>query len=328
MATIRKLRGRWQAMVRRKGMPQRSKSFDIRTDAERWAREFESQIDRGAGHHDRRSAENMTLHDVLARYLIEITPTKRSAASETNRIKAIMRRTFSAYSLANLSSSILAQYRDDRLKTVAPATIIRELNTISHAIDIARKEWAVYLPENPAKLVRRPATPKGRERRLNGDEEARLHSACDALRSPYMRDLIILAVETAMRRGELLGLTWSNVDLDRRIAHLPMTKNGEIRDVPLSGRALDTLLMLKATSTTDRVFEISGNAVRLCWEHLRVRAGCPDLHFHDLRHEAVTRLFEKGFNVIEVATISGHKELRMLGRYTHLRADDLVLRLG
>lgn len=327
MATIRKLRGRWQAMVRRKGMPQRSKSFDARADAERWAREHESAIDRGVGHHDRRLAENMTVHDLFDRYLREITPAKRSAQSETNRIKAIMRRSISAYSLANLSSTALAEYRDDRLRNVAPATIVRELNTISHAIDIARKEWGVYLSENPVKLVRRPAVPRGRERRLQGDEEARLNSACGALRSPYMSDLITLAVETAMRRSELLGLTWGHVHFDRCIAHLPMTKNGESRDVPLSKRAQEALRRLHKVSTSERVFEVSGNAVRLCWEHLRVRAGCPDLHFHDLRHEAVSRLFEKGLNVIEVATISGHKELRMLSRYTHLRADDLVSRL-
>lgn len=183
------------------------------------------------------------------------------------------------------------------------------------------------MPENPAKLVRRPAVPRGRERRLKGDEEARLNSACDALRSPYMSDLITLAIETAMRRSELLGLTWGHVYFDRCIAHLPMTKNDETRDVPLSKRAMEVLRRLHKTSSSESVFDVSGNAVRLCWEHLRVRAGCPDLHFHDLRHEAVSRLFEKGLNVIEVATISGHKELRMLSRYTHLRADDLVAKL-
>jgi len=209
----------------------------------------------------------MTVHDLFDRYLRKITPAKRSAQSETNRIKAIMRRSISAYSLANLSSTALAEYRDERLRTVAPATIVRELNTISHAIDIARKEWGVYLSENPVKLVRRPAVPRGRERRLQGDEEARLNSACGALRSPYMSDLITLAVETAMRRSELLGLTWGHVHFDRCIAHLPMTKNGESRDVPLSKRAQEVLRRLHKVATSERVFEVSGNAVRFYIKH-------------------------------------------------------------
>jgi integrase len=141
--------------------------------------------------------------------------------------------------------------------------------------------------------------------------------------------LIVLAIETAMRRGELVDLLWHNVDLDKRVAHLPTTKNGESRDVPLSQRATATLKALSVDrGDRKRVFPLSGNGVRLAWEHLRVRAGCPDLHFHDLRHEAVSRLFERGLNLVEVAAISGHKELKMLQRYTHLRAADLVSRLG
>ena len=166
-----------------------------------------------------------------------------------------------------------------------------------------------------------------RQRRRRQGEELRLVDSCEASRSPYMRPLIILAVETAMRRGELLGLLWRHVDWERRIVHLPMTKNGDSRDVPLSARAYETLWHLHAERAEERVFPVSGNTVRLSWEHLRERAGCPDLHFHDLRHEAVSRLFEKGLNVVEVATISGHRELRMLGRYAHLRGVGLVERL-
>jgi integrase len=143
-----------------------------------------------------------------------------------------------------------------------------------------------------------------------------------------MKPLIILALETGMRRGELIDLRWKHVDLSRRIVHLPLTKNGSSRDVPLSNRATETLLGLRNIAVDDRVFATSGNAVRLAWEHLVERAEIVGLHFHDLRHEAVSRLFEKGFGITEVSTISGHKELRMLQRYTHLRAVDLVARLG
>lgn len=188
------------------------------------------------------------------------------------------------------------------------------------------RQW-IHLPENPCKLVRRPSPPRGRSRRLQGDEEQRLLRAADSGRSHYLAPLLVLALETGMRRGELLSLRWADVDLSRRVAHLKLTKNGDSRDVPLSTRAVGALQELRRDGT-ERVLNASPNAVRLAWEHLVARAGIEDLRFHDLRHEAVSRLFEKGLNVIEVSTISGHKELRMLQRYTHLRAEDLVSRLG
>jgi integrase len=232
--------------------------------------------------------------------------------------------------LAKLTSADVATYRDERLKSVAPATVVRELNTVSHAIEIASREWGLWLPRNPVKLVRRPPVPRGRTRRLKEGEEQRLLSACDRGRTALMKPLIILAIETAMRRGEMLDLQWQYVDLVRCVAHLPLTKNGDSRDIPLSRRATGVLRELLADDDRDpdRVFPVTGNSVRLAFEHLRVRAGMSDLHFHDLRHEAVTRLFEKGLNIAEVSAISGHKELRMLQRYTHLRAVDLVARLG
>jgi integrase len=144
-----------------------------------------------------------------------------------------------------------------------------------------------------------------------------------------MKPLIILAIETAMRRGEMLDLQWQHVDLVRCVAHLPLTKNGDARDIPLSRRAVAVLKGLRAEKGRDleRVFPVTGNSIRLAFEHLRVRAQMDDFRFHDLRHEGISRLFEKKLNIAEVSAISGHKELRMLMRYTHLRAEDLVGRL-
>jgi len=328
MATIRRLRGRWQAQVRRKGLAPRAKSFDAKSDAEKWARNLEAELDRCGSLPDTRLAERMTVRDLLARYLVEITPTKRSASTEAYRIKALMKRDIAHRTLAMLSSADIASYRDQRLKVVSASSVIRELNTIAHAVDVARKEWGVHLVQNPVRMIRRPVPPRGRDRRLNGDEEQILLRAADAGRSPYMRPLIVLAIETAMRQGEMLTLTWADVDLEKRIAHLDMTKNGESRDVPLSSRALEALAALKELQIDDRVVPSTKSGVQQAWGHLRARAEIPDFHFHDLRHEAVSRLLERGLNVIETATISGHKELRMLQRYSHLRAVDLVDRLG
>jgi integrase len=326
MATIRKLRGRWQAMVRRKGMAPRAKSFDSKADAERWARNLEAEVDRCGALPDTRIAENTTLAEILTRYRDEISPKKRSAISESARISGILRRAICYRTLTLLSTADLASYRDERLKAVAPATVVRELNTISHAIDTARREWGIHLAQNPCKFVRRPSPPRGRMRRLASDEEQILLAAADAGRSAYMRPLIVLAIETGMRRGELLALEWRHIDLERRVAHLPLTKNGDSRDVPLSTRAVEILRALM-TDGSGPVFNVAPNAVRLAWERLVRRAGIVGLHFHDLRHEAVSRFFEKGLNVVEVSTISGHKELRMLQRYAHLRATDLAARL-
>ena len=331
MATIRKLRDKWQAQVRRRGMAPRAKSFDQKADAEKWARALESEIDRCGMAPDTRVAESTTLRSILERYIIEVSPRKRSAHTEISRIKALLRRPICHRTLALLSSADLATYRDDRLKSVATSTVIRELNTISHAIDTAMRDWGVYLHRNPCKLVRRPSPPKGRNRRLVGDEEQRLLDGTEGGRNIHLQDLIVLAIETAMRRGELLALDWQHVNFEASTAHLPLTKNGDSRDVPLSSRARAVLERLWGTQgrpLTGRVLPTSDSAVVQAWGHLCGRVGISGLHFHDLRHEAVTRLFERGFNVIEVGTISGHKELRMLSRYAHLRATDLVARLG
>jgi integrase len=329
MATIRKLRGRWQAQVRRRGVPPRAKSFDKRTDADRWARDLEAEADRSGWVADTRAAEKTTLGELLGRYANEVTPTKRGAASEKARINSIVRCPIAHRTLARLTGSDLATYRDERLKCVGPATVVRELSTVSHAIDIATREWSLWLPRNPVKLVRRPQVPRGRTRRLKHGEEQLLLSACDRGRTPLLEPLIILAIDTAMRRGELLQLRWEHVDLKLCVAHLVLTKNGDSRDVPLSRRAIQTLQELRAEGLKHEcVFPMSGSAVRQAFEHLRLRAGMPDFRFHDLRHEAISRLFEKGLNVAEVAAISGHKEFKVLQRYTHLRAIDLAVKLG
>lgn len=329
MATIRKLRGRWQAQVRRRGVPPRAKSFDTKTAAERWATDLEAEANRSGWAVDTRAAEKTTLKELLTRYRDEVTPSKRGAVSERARINSIVRCPIAHRTLAKLTSADVASYRDERLKTVAPATVIRELNTVSHAIEIASREWGLWLPRNPVKLVRRPPVPRGRTRRFKEGEENALLTACDRGRTPLLKPLIVLAIETGMRRGELLDLRWQHVDLKLAVAHLPLTKNGDSRDIPLSRRAVAILQELRAEdSNRERVFPITGNAVRLAFEHLRVRAGMSDLRFHDLRHEAISRLFEKGLNIVEISAISGHRELKMLQRYTHLRAADLVARLG
>jgi hypothetical protein len=163
MATIRKLRDRWQAQVRRRGIPPRAKSFDRRADAERWARELEAEADRSGWLTDTRAAEKTTLGELLGRYIDQVTPTKRGATPERARINSIVRRSIALRSLAQLTSVDLANYRDERLRCAAPATVVRELSTISHAIEVATSEWGFWLPRNPVSRIRRPPLPRGRD---------------------------------------------------------------------------------------------------------------------------------------------------------------------
>lgn len=330
MATIRKLRGRWQAQVRRRGMKPRCKSFDTKLEAEKWARELEAQVDRFGAAPDTKILESTTLGQLLERYQREVSPLKRGAVQEIQRIDVLRRHELSYRTMIGLSQQDIASFRDERLQSVAPSTTVRELAIISHVLEVAIRDWGLPLSKNVVKLVRRPVIRNERSRRLTGDEEELLLAGCDAGQIPHLRTLLIVAIETGMRRGELLGLTWSDFSHNRRVITLALTKNGSGRDVPLSQRAFDVLMEWKSRAEVDQstIFPMSPGALEQAWRRLLTRSGVKALRFHDLRHEGVSRLFERGLNVIEVSSISGHKELRMLKRYTHLSADDLVARLG
>ena len=327
MATIEKRGQFWRVKIRRAGLPAQTRTFNNRTQAQQWARSVESDLDKGITV-DLRTAQRTCLADILERYRREVTSTKRGAADENLRLKAMAQRPFARIRMSALTSSHLATYRDERLKEVSGATVILEFSVLSHAIDTARREWDVYLPVNPCTLVRRPPQGRPRNRRLQGDEEQRLLTACRKARNPWLVHCVALALETGMRRGELLGQIWDNVDLERRVAFLPLTKNGESRGVPLSTRAVAILRALPPSSN-GRVFgELTALALRLSFTRAVRRAGITGLRFHDLRHEATSRFFERGLNVMEVASVTGHKTLQMLKRYTHLSATDLAARLG
>lgn len=330
MATIRRLRGRWQAQVRRRGMKPRARSFDTKLEAEKWARELEAQVDRFGAAPCTKILESTTLADLLLRYQKEVSPTKRGAEQEIQRLSVLIRHDIAHRTLVGLSPTDISMFRDERLKSVAASTTVRELAILSHVLEVAIRDWGLPLSRNVVKLVRRPVIRNERSRRLAGDEEQRLLDGCDAGKTPCLKTLLIVAIESGMRRGELLGLRWSDISHNRRVATLHLTKNGDAREVPLSQRAYDALSAWRSAADVEeqRVFPISAGGLEQIWRRLLVRVGITGLRFHDLRHEAVSRLFERGLNVVEVSSISGHKELRMLKRYSHLRAEDLVARLG
>ena len=316
----------WQVKIRRKGYPPISRTFNRKADAERFARQAEAEMDRGV-FVSTEEAESITLAEALERYRVEVTAKKKGLVREESRIRLWKDHPLARRSLAAIRSVDIAAYRDARLKAGASAATIRlDLALISHLYTIAAKEWGLPV-RNPVKQVSLPSINNARDRRLDADEEARLMAALDKSRNRWIKPLVQLALETAMRRGELLSLLWDNIDLRRRIAYLPETKNGSSRTVPLSSRAVEVLESLPR-SLDGRVFPLRTDQVRSAWEHAVKRAGLNDLHFHDLRHEATSRLAERLPNVIALAAVTGHKDLRMLKRYYHPRAEDLAKKLG
>jgi len=333
MATLRK-RGpcQWQAQVRKTGYPLQTKTFETKAAAAAWARATEHEMDQGL-FASRAEAESTTLGELLLRYLAEITPSKKGAGPESARIQSLLRHPLANRYVAGIRGVDIARYRDERLKKVSSATVKRDLVIVSHLFEVARKEWGIQV-HNPVRDIKLPPHSRARDRCLqpgpNGEdgEEKRLLEACTEARNPFLLPVVRLALETAMRQGELVALRWEHVDLTRRIAHLPDTKNGEARTVPLSSTSVELLRALPR-SLHGQVFPgLTTEAVKRAFARATHRAGIEDLHFHDLRHEATTRLFELGLNIMEVATITGHKDLRMLRRYTHLKAEELAKKLG
>lgn len=326
MGTIRR-RGEYQfqAQVRRAGFPPLSKTFESRRDAEKWVRSVEREMDTG-GFVPRDEAARTTINDVAKRYREELLPKQKGQRQEDSRLKAVEKQ-FGNYNLSAVTPAMVAKWRDELSKELSPQTVLHYLAVLKRLYKAAERDFGIPLPlGNPAAGVRMPTVANSRDRRLEPGEEERLLAALAASRSQHLKPVVLLALETAMRRGEILALRWEYVDLKRRVLHLPETKNGSSRDVPLSSRAVAVLAELPR-NLSGRVFSTSETAITEGFQRAAKRAGIPDIRFHDLRHEATSRLAEK-LQMHELGKVNGNKSLRMLMRYYHPRAEDLAKKLG
>ncbi len=327
MATLRKRNnGHWQARVR-KASQTITKTFIHKVDAERWARQVEVEIQKG-GYTNLVLAERTTFAEIIERYITEVLPTLRGGKADSIRLKALARRPIAKLNIVALTPQKIAQHRDERLKEIAPATVIRELSYFSSIINHARREWGIHI-NNPVALVAKPKSTQGRTRIMDTTETNALFEALRPVgrKSIWMLPLVRLARETAMRRSELLGLRWEHVDIEKRTIFLQLTKNGTSRTVPLSTHAIQILTEIPRM-IDGRVFPITHEVVSQAFNRARKQAGVEDIRFHDLRHMAITRLAEKLPNLIELSAVSGHKSLAMLKRYYHPNPEMLALKIS
>lgn len=271
----------------------------------------------------------------LTRYKETVSILKKGYEQERYRIAQILRSDLASKFVHEVTSVDIASYRDARLaskntktgKPLSPATVRLEMSLLSNFFDLARIEWGYTSGPNPCADVRKPKNPSGRDRRLTNREERQILRYAHGHANPQLYSIIVIALTTAMRQGEILGLQWEHINFKTRVAHLPDTKNGSKRDVPLSTKARDAITRLGVKSQ-GRIFSYTKHGLKSTWRVLVQRLAIEDLHFHDMRHEAISRLFELGtLDMMEIASISGHKSLAMLKRYTHLRANRLVHKL-
>lgn len=306
MASFTKRGKFWRVQVRKAGQSHCA-TFPNKVQAQEWAAQVEADIIAGK----LGKSPDKTFGDLIDRYLKEVTVTKRGERPERLRLERIKRDKIAAVKLSDLSPDVFADWRDRRMKEVGNASVIREFTTMSHACTVAVKEWR-WLRENPLSSVRRPPENPPRTRLITQDEIDRILLVCGPDYSTKMGRVgaaFEFAIETAMRAGEICGLTWDCVH--DTYAHLPRTKNGSSRDVPLSAKANDLLLNLKEHTADGAVFGLSTSVLDALFRRARDRAMVVGITFHDTRALALTRL-SKVLNIMQLARVSGHRDLSIL----------------
>lgn len=313
MANIRKRNGKFQVQIRTAGKSQ-SKTFLHLDSARKWAREVEAELYRRADTAQRYEPKNLA--EVLAVYLERETPKKSDAASEAYVLRCLMKEPWIQKPIARLMKSDLIAYRERRLANVQPSTLRRQYGILRAACRLAQTDWDWSVPHALISSLALPRVTKHVPERLSPENEDKLLCAARAGRCAFLEPVIILALETAMRRSEIARLVPSDVDLGRGHIVLRRTKNGYPRLVPISER-LRLSCFGQHDLCTAPVFAASAEGIKSAFRRARIRAGLAHLRFHDLRHEAVSRLFEKGLTVPEVASVSGHRDFSVLQHYSH-----------
>lgn len=340
MASITQYRGKtWRAVIRKTGYKPISKTFSTKAQAQSWATKTEAAMLQGVHRDVVKEARTQTVRELLEKFRDDVAPTRKGGRWETTRLNMILREfDFVERRLDQLSADDIRAWRDARLKAVSPASVNRELNLISGVFTHAIKEWGAPLSVNPVHQVARPkGNGKHRNRRWSQAEIELILKHSDhqpgvrpAKGVEYVGWALLLALETAMRLGEIVLPTKADYHRSERRLHLKDTKNGDERDVPLSTRAIEILDLLTADiERDDQIFPFTSESLGVFFRDVRAAAGLKsaDLHFHDSRHEAATRLSKKLSNVLELSAVTGHRSLQSLKRYYNPTPAELASRL-
>lgn len=344
MAYIRKRGKRWLAEVCRVSLDgslvREAASHDTKAEALAWATQCEKEIAGGPSVLARR----LTFGELLDRYAAEVSPRKRGGRWEQIRIEAMTLGRPDAFPpvlpdpicqvrVADLDERHFAAWRDRRLRSVTPGTVRREWSLLSSACTVAINEWRL-MDRHPMSRVAHPRDNPARDRRPTAEEiESLLHCCWYDRGAPPVTMMarvgsaILFAIETAMRAGEICGLRWQDVEMERLFCRTQGKTPAARREVPLSSEAMRILRQLAGVRDGESVFQIGSSSLDALYRKARTKAAVQDLHFHDLRHEAITRL-AKRLHVLELARSVGHRDLRMLQIYYNESAEDIAKRLG
>lgn len=319
----------YRVQVRLKGFPTQSATFERKTDANKWAMQTESAIREGR-HFATVESKKHTLAKAIDRYIKEILPTKPKSAAKQKSQLMWWRDRIGAYTLSDASPQLIAEHRDLSMKvktnrggTRSPSTTIRYLAVISHLFTVAIKEWN-WIDNNPVLRIMKPKEPKGRTRFLADEERTQLLDACKRSESPYLYQVVVLALSTGMRQGEIMNLKWKDVDFKKKRITLWETKNNEIRVVPLTGLAFDLIenhskiRKLKVDFLFPGLNSTKPIDLRKPWLAALNECNIKNFRFHDLRHSAASYLLMNGASLPEIAGVLGHKTFQMVQRYAHL----------
>lgn len=337
MATIEKRTGKkgeisYRVKIRMLGHEHQTGTFDRLTDAKRWVQDTESAI-RDGRHFKTAEAKKHTLADAIDRYVRDILPQKPKNAANTNAQLMWWKEQLGYKALADVTPAFIGEKRDKLLndpiefkastRRRSPATVVRYLAALSPVFTVAVKEWA-WMDSSPMAKVNKPKESQGRVRFLSDSEREALLKACKQSQNAYLYPIVVLALSTGMRYGEIMKLTWNDVDFDRRRVLMLETKNGERRAAPLAGLAFDELKQLSRVRRIDTKLIFASRSgqspmlIRSAWETVIKNAGIENFHFHDLRHSAASYLAMNGASLAEIAEVLGHKTLQMVKRYAHL----------
>jgi integrase len=350
MATFTKRGNSTRAQVRMGGHPPLSATFDTETEARDWAEKIEARIKRGEAIVEDELGENPTVISLMRRYVQEVSVNKRRPSNDVQILRRLEAVDVFKKRVSNFGSGDLRAWRDARIKgdparKIAPVTsgtCLRELNLVSVTFSHAIKEWSLPLRENPCSQIKWPAKNKSRRRRVSDEEVEALMTICgwDCVSVPttgyqWLAWCVQFALATAMRRGEIASMTWGNVHKAARYVHLPMTKNGHERNVPLRKAAFDLIELLPEGEPGERVIDISENTITAFFWEMTREIGLTNLRFHDLRHEATTRIAKMlrprggvdDVSVLKLAAITGHESLQMLKIYFNPTAQEMAVEL-